>query len=222
MTEEKIEIYTYKILILGNTSVGKTSFLIRFCDAKFVEDSLTTIGVDWKKKFIKRNNKNIKLNIMDTAGQERFRAIAKNMFKNAHGIILMYDVTNEQSFFEIKDWINSIKENVDIEKIGIVIVGNKIDLKENIKINNEMKTNFENKYSIKIYEASAKDNINVNETFIDLVDKIQQLGLGEIENSSLEAEDNEINNKNIKLNKNNDSNKNYNKKSCCVKKQTNK
>ena len=218
MTEQKKEIYTYKILILGNSSVGKTSFLIRFCDAKFSEDSLTTIGVDWKKKFIKRNNKNIKLNIMDTAGQERFRAIAKNMFKNAHGIILMYDVTNEQSFFEIKDWINSIKENVDIEKIGIVIVGNKIDLKENIKIKNEMKTNFENKYSIKIYEASAKDNINVNETFIDLVDKIQQLGLGEIENSSLEeAEDNEINNKNIKLNKN-DNNKKNNKKGCCAEK----
>ncbi len=130
----------------------------------------------------------------------------------------MYDVTNEQSFNDMKNWINSIKENVDIKKIGIIMVGNKIDLKEKIKINNQLKTNFENKYSIKIYEASAKNNINVNETFIYLVDKIQQLGLGEIENSSLEEEeDNEINNKNIKP-KNIDSNKNNNKKSCCVKK----
>ena len=204
-------------MILGNSSVGKTSFLIRFCDEKFPEDSLATIGVDLKKKFIKRNNKNIKLNIMDTAGQERFRAITKNLLKEAKGIILMYDVTNEQSFNDMKNWINSIKENVDIKKIEIIIVGNKIDLKEKIKINNQIKTNFENKYSIKIYEASAKDNINVNETFIYLVDKMQQLGLGQIEKSSLEEED-EINNKkkNIKLN-NIDSNKKSNKKGCCNK-----
>ncbi len=189
MTEQKKEIYIYKIVILGNTSVGKTSFLIRFCDDKFLEDSLTTIGVDYKNKFVKRNNKNIKLIIMDTAGQERFRSIGKNMIRDADGIILMYDVTNEGSFNEMKEWINNIKENTDIEKIGIIMVGNKIDLKDSIKINKQSKTNFENKYSIKIYEASAKDNINVNETFIYLVDKMQQLGLGEIENSSLEEEE---------------------------------
>ena len=217
MTEQKKEIYIYKIVILGNTSVGKTSFLIRFCDDKFLEDSLTTIGVDYKNKFVKRNNKNIKLIIMDTAGQERFRSIGKNMIRDADGIILMYDVTNEGSFNEMKEWINNIKENTDIEKIGIIMVGNKIDLKDSIKINKQSKTNFENKYSIKIYEASAKDNINVNETFIYLVDKMQQLGLGQIEKSSLEEED-EINNKkkNIKLN-NIDSNKKSNKKGCCNK-----
>ena len=217
MTEQKKEIYIYKILILGNSSVGKTSFLIRFCDDKFLEDSLTTIGVDYKNKFVKRYNKNIKLIIMDTAGQERFRAIGKNMIRDADGIILMYDVTNERSFNEMKEWINNIKENTDIEKIGIIMVGNKIDLKDSIKIHNDSKTNFENKYSIKIYEASAKDNINVNETFIYLVDKMQQLGLGQIEKSSLEEED-EINNKkkNIKLN-NIDSNKKSNKKGCCNK-----
>ncbi len=216
MTEQKKEIYIYKIVILGNTSVGKTSFLIRFCDDKFLEDSLTTIGVDYKNKFVKRNNKNIKLIIMDTAGQERFRSIGKNMIRDADGIILMYDVTNEGSFNEMKEWINNIKENTDIEKIGIIMVGNKIDLKDSIKINKQSKTNFENKYSIKIYEASAKDNINVNETFIYLVDKMQQLGLGQIE-KSLEEED-EINNKkkNIKLN-NIDSNKKSNKKGCCNK-----
>ena len=217
MTEQKKEIYIYKIVILGNTSVGKTSFLIRFCDDKFLEDSLTTIGVDYKNKFVKRNNKNIKLIIMDTAGQERFRSIGKNMIRDADGIILMYDVTNEGSFNEMKEWINNIKENTDIEKIGIIMVGNKIDLKDSIKINKQSKTNFENKYSIKIYEASAKDNINVNETFIYLVDKMQQLELGQIEKSSLEEED-EINNKkkNIKLN-NIDSNKKSNKKGCCNK-----
>lgn len=217
MTEQKKEIYIYKIVILGNTSVGKTSFLIRFCDDKFLEDSLTTIGVDYKNKFVKRNNKNIKLIIMDTAGQERFRSIGKNMIRDADGIILMYDVTNEGSFNEMKEWINNIKENTDIEKIGIIMVGNKIDLKDSIKISKQSKTNFENKYSIKIYEASAKDNINVNETFIYLVDKMQQLGIGQIEKSSLEEED-EINNKkkNIKLN-NIESNKKSNKKGCCNK-----
>ena len=106
----KTEMILYKILILGNSSVGKTSFLVRFCDEKFDPETLTTVGVDYKKKFIKRNEKKIKLQICDTAGQERFRAIARNLYKNADGIVLMYDISNKKSFQDIKDWINSIKD----------------------------------------------------------------------------------------------------------------
>ena len=216
--EKKNEIYTYKILILGNTSVGKTSFLIRFCDGKFDEDAITTVGVDCKKKFIKRNNKNIKLNIIDTAGQERFRAIAKNMFKNADGIILMYDVTNEQSYNEIKEWISSLKEVVDLEKIAIVIAGNKIDLKSERIIKEDRRKYLEEKQKIKVIETSAKDNINVDEVFIEIVDKLQKLGIGVVQHSlspSYEDED-EQRSKSIKLDAN-INNRDNNKKGCCNK-----
>ena len=106
----KTEMILYKILILGNSSVGKTSFLLRFCDEKFDYETFTTVGLDYKKKVIKRNEKKIKLHIFITAGQERFRAIARNLYKNADGIVLMYDISNKKSFQDIKDWINSIKD----------------------------------------------------------------------------------------------------------------
>ena len=137
----KTEMILYKILILGNSSVGKTSFLVRFCDEKFDPETLTTVGVDYKKKFIKRNEKKIKLHIYDTAGQERFRAIARNLYKNADGIVLMYDISNKKSFQDIKDWLNSIKDNIDFNKIGIVIVGNKIDLEEERVVDQEKREN---------------------------------------------------------------------------------
>ena len=210
------EIYTYRILILGNSTVGKTSFLVRFCDGKFEEDAITTVGVDCKKKFIKRNNKNIKLNIIDTAGQERFRAIAKNMFKNADGIILMYDVTNEQSYNEIKEWISSLKEVLDLEKIAIVIAGNKIDLKSERVIKEDRRKNLEEKQKIKVIETSAKENTNVDEVFIEIVDKLQKLGIGEVQHSlspSYEDEDDQ-GNKSIQLD-NNINNKKNHKNGCC-------
>ena len=119
---------------MGNSSVGKTSFLVRFSDDKFDPETLTTVGVDYKTKFIKRNNKNVKLQICDTAGQERFRTIAKNLYRNADGIIIMYDISNKKSFQDIKDWIGGINENLDSEKLGLVICGNKTDLKDESKV----------------------------------------------------------------------------------------
>lgn len=224
MTEqkEKKEMILYKILILGNSSVGKTSFLIRFCDDKFDSDTLTTVGVDYKKKFIKKNGQKIKLHICDTAGQERFRAIAKNLYKNADGIILMYDISNKKSFKDIKDWIISIKDNIDFNKIGLVIVGNKIDLETERVIDEEMRKDLEKKENIKVLETSVKNNINVNDVFIELIDRMEKLNLGTKHQSSYdddndEEEDNpekqtiKLNNKDMPKNSNNNNN------NCCLK-----
>ena len=101
------------------------------------------------------------MHIFITAGQERFRAIARNLYKNADGIVLMYDISNKNSFQDIKDWINRIKDNTDLNKIGIIIVGNKIDLEEERVVDQEMRENLEEKEKIKVLEASAKNNINV-------------------------------------------------------------
>ena len=176
---KKEDIISFKLLLLGDSTVGKTAFILRFCDDKFDEDSLTTIGLDQKNKFVKRGDKRIELHIWDTAGQERFRAIAKNLYKGADGIILMYDISNNNSFQNIKRWITSIKESVDITKIALIIVGNKCDLPtEERVVDEDSRQNLENQCNIKIFEASAKDNINVNESFIALIDKMLGLGLG--------------------------------------------
>ena len=188
--KEKTETIIYKVLILGNSSVGKTSFLVRFSDDKFDPETLTTVGVDYKTKFIKRNNKNVKLQICDTAGQERFRTIAKNLYRNADGIIIMYDISNKKSFQDIKDWIGGINENLDSEKLGLVICGNKTDLKDKRQVNEDMRKDLEEKRNIKVIEASAKDNINVNETFIELLEQMEQLNLG-IKNYVAYGEDEE-------------------------------
>ena len=179
MTIPKEEIYTFKILIFGDTSSGKAQFISSFCEDNFKEDTLTTIGLDTKTKYVKKGDKKIQLIIWDSAGQERFRSIAKNACRGTDGIILVYDISNIRTFNHIRDFLNSIKENIDISKIGIIIVGNKCDKSDSDRVvDEEMKNNFEIRNNIKIYEASAKDNINVTECFNVLIDKMIELGLG--------------------------------------------
>ena len=200
MSEEskKEEILSFKILLLGDTEVGKTSYILRFCDDKFSENSLTTIGLDTKTKYIKVNDKKIQLIIWDSAGQERFKSIAKNTFKGAHGLILMYAVNKKKTFRAIKEWLNNIKEGIDIKKVGLLIVGNKIDLPlEEREVDEEMVNSLRENEDIEIIEGSAKNNINVNECFIKLIEKMLELGLGQ-KKELLEEE--EENSQNITLN----------------------
>ena len=188
----KEEIISFKILLLGDSGVGKTAFILRFCEDKFEEDSLTTIGLDQKNKFVKRGDKKLELHIWDTAGQERFRSIAKNCYKGADGIILMYDISKYETFKQIKTWINNIKESIDIDKIALLVVGNKCDMpKTDETVDQQSKQNYENTSKMKIIEASAKDNINVNESFISLIDKMLELGLGKKKGND---DDDEMNN----------------------------
>ena len=186
----KEEYITFKILLLGDSEVGKTSIILRFCEDKFEESSITTIGLDTKTKFLKVNDKKIQLIIWDSAGQERFKSIAKNSYKGAHGIILVYAINKYKSFKAIKEWINNIKEGIDITKVGLIIVGNKNDLPQEQRdieedLVNELRTN----EKIEIIESSAKLNINVNEIFIKLIEKMLDLGLGQ--KKDLLEEDNE-------------------------------
>ena len=96
----------YKVLLLGDSTVGKTCFLLRYCDNDFQESHLSTIGLDYRLKTMTLNNgKKIKLQIWDTAGQDKYRSITKNYYKGAHGIILIYDVTNYQTYENVKNWI---------------------------------------------------------------------------------------------------------------------
>ena len=166
----------YKVLLLGDSSVGKTCFLLRYCDKSFQDAHLSTIGLDYRLKTMTlNNNKNIKLQIWDTAGQDRFRAITKNYYKGANGIILIYDVTNVQTFENVKNWITQIKEEAN-PNVVIYLAGNKIDLPEELRVvQTDEGQKMAEEFQLPFMEASAKEGVNVNEIFQELVEKIDEV-----------------------------------------------
>ena len=159
-----------KILIIGDTLVGKTSILLKYVDHIFPEEHIATIGVEYKDKFIIKDNYNIRLQIWDTAGQERFHSITKNIFRGTNGVLFVYDITNRQSFHNIKNWMKDT-ENVDKDIKG-VILGNKIDLDDKRAITKDELEELGKKKNFSVLECSAKENININEAFSLLIDEL--------------------------------------------------
>jgi small GTP-binding protein len=162
--------HLFKLLIIGESGVGKTCLLLRFTDDSFTANHLTTIGIDFKIKIINLDDKQIKLQIWDTAGQERFRTITKTYYKGAHGIILTYDVTDENSFKNIRNWVKQIEQNAQ-SNVCKVLVGNKCD-REDRKISYEEGAKLASEFKMQFFETSAKSNYNVNETFTYLTKEI--------------------------------------------------
>ena len=160
--------YIYKILILGDATVGKTSILLRYIDNKFETDSLSTLGVDVKYKYVTLNNKKIRMNIWDTAGQDRFKTIAKNYFKGANAVIFVFDVNHKNTIEKIKFWINSVKDNSSNDIIE-VIVGNKIDIEGKREVTKEQMKSLGQDVNIETFETSAKTGEGINEVFNYLV-----------------------------------------------------
>ena len=167
---------TIKIIILGNSKVGKTSFLIRFTKNKFDETYLATIGIDHICRIINIENKLYKLIFYDTAGEEKYKSIPKNYIKNMQGIILMYDITDKSSFDSIIDWISDVKE-IKGENFPMILVGNKIDLNESREVTEEMGNELAEKNQIEFFETSNKDGTNIQEAGLEIVYRI----LGETE-----------------------------------------
>ena len=191
--------FVIKILLLGDSEVGKSCFLMRYSDNVFVENYITTIGLDYKLKTVKLDSgKTIKVQLWDTAGQDKYRTIAKNYYKGSHGILLLYDITKMTSFENIREWIRDIKEEVS-EKAIVFLIGNKIDLTDNRKISKEKGEELAEEYKIPFFEASAKSGENVDEVFKALYKKISEV-YGDLERE-----------KGSKLNK-----KNKNKGICCI------
>ena len=168
--DESIE-RAFKIFILGDSSVGKTCLLKRYTEDTFQDVYLSTIGFDYKfKKVTLNNGKQIKIQLWDTAGQERFHTIAKSYYKGAHGILLIYDVTNQKSFDNVKRWVAQIKEEAS-SKVVVILVANKIDSEKRI-ISKEDGESLAESFNLGFHETSAKNCINVSETFQDLIEKI--------------------------------------------------
>ena len=171
MSEKKQKELLYKILLLGDSSVGKTCFLMRYSDNTFQEIHMSTIGLDYKLKNVQLDDgKIVKIQIWDTAGQDRFRSITKNYYKGAHGIILIYDVTSRKTFENVKNWVSQIKEEVS-DKVIIILVGNKIDDESNRKVSKEEGKKMANDCGLDFFETSAKSGLNIDSTFNELVKK---------------------------------------------------
>ena len=164
--KEKDPIIILKILILGDSGVGKTSILIKYINNKFDESHIATIGVDYMDKTIKYKNINVKLQIWDTSGQEKFRSIARNFYRNSDAIFLVFDLNNKDTYDNIKQWINDVEEHCpNIKKI---LLGNKSDLEKNVS--EEIIKNFAKENNLQYFETSAKNGTNIKEAFKAMVD----------------------------------------------------
>ena len=169
--EEENEKEEINIMLLGNSAVGKTSFIIKYTEETFQDVYLSTIGIDFKVKNITINNKQYILSFYDTTGQERFRALSFNMVKNANGIILMYDITNLSSFESIPEWIRNVRE-IKGKNFPIILLGNKIDDEKKRKITKEKGEDLAEENNIKFFEISNKEGINIEEAALTLVNEI--------------------------------------------------
>ena len=156
--------FIFKVLLLGNSNVGKSSLFLRFVDDIWNDTFVPTIGVDFKIKTFEIDSKKIKMQIWDTAGQERFKNIIASYYRGAHGILLLYDVTDKDSFKNLSNWLIEIEKNAS-KNVLKVLIGNKSDLEDKRLVSYNQGKEFADTYGLKFIETSAKKNLNVNEAF---------------------------------------------------------
>ena len=165
--EEHID-FKVKIMFIGNSSVGKTSIIKRYSKNIFSTSYISTLGIDFESKNINIDNKTINLQIWDTAGQEKYKVLSKNYYNNSNAFIIVYDITNLESFESVMNWIEQIKENAP-ENVKSILLGNKSDLEEKRKISEEEGKNLAKKININFYETSAQNGANIEKAIDNLV-----------------------------------------------------
>ncbi|CDQ65596.1 unnamed protein product [Oncorhynchus mykiss] len=214
--------YLFKLLIIGDSGVGKSSLLLRFADNTFSGSYITTIGVDFKIRTVEINGEKVKLQIWDTAGQERFRTITSTIemahralragvgnptsvryYRGTHGVIVVYDVTSAESFVNVKRWLHEINQNCD--DVCRILVGNKNDDPNSKVVETTDAQKFAEQMSINLFETSAKENINVEEMF-NCITELVLRAKKEVQAKQQQQQQNDV----VKLTKNS-----KRKKKCC-------
>lgn len=168
----RVSDYLFKLLLIGDSGVGKSCLLLRFADDTYTESYISTIGVDFKIRTIELEGKTIKLQIWDTAGQERFRTITSSYYRGAHGIIVAYDVTDQESFNNVKQWLQEI-DRYACENVNKLLVGNKSDLTTKKVVDYTTAKEFADQLGIPFLETSAKNATNVEQAFMTMAAEIK-------------------------------------------------
>jgi len=162
-----------KVVIIGESGVGKSSLLVCFCEGDFQETTQFTIGVDFKTKFISKGGKRLKIAMWDTAGQERFRTMTTSYYRNAQGVVLVYDCTDRHSFDNVNFWVDEVRRNCTYEDVVLMLVSNKVDLpKESHKVSFEEGKQLAAEQAMMFIETSAKTSTGVKQAFDEVVTKM--------------------------------------------------
>ena len=175
--------YIFKYIIAGDSGVGKTCMIYYYLYNKVKQNSTQTIGVDYSSKTLIINNQKIKLQIWDTAGQDKFRSVSKSYYRGAIGIIIVYDITSKESFLHIKSWINEVKLSAR-EEASFIIIGNKNDLKDQREVSYEEAKKFSDDNNFIFLETSSITGENISEVFLKLSENI----LNKINNGSIDPD----------------------------------
>lgn len=163
----------FKVLLIGNSGTGKSCLLIRFAEDIFSDNYISTIGVDFKIKTIEIDGKTVKMQVWDTAGQERFRTITASYYRGSNGVIIVYDVTDRESFDQVSFWMKEV-DRLASPDVCRLLVGNKIDLTDKRAVTTEEGQALANQYGVAFLETSARDNQNVEEAFIKMAATMQK------------------------------------------------
>jgi len=176
--------YLIKLLSLGDSGVGKTSFLVQYTDGIFQSQFITTVGIDFREKRItykhnysdskKNRTSKIHLQLWDTAGQERFRSLTTAFYRDAMGFVLMFDLTNEQSFLNVRNWLHELEQHAYIERPDIVLCGNKSDLNERRVVNEDRARAFAAEHGLPYFETSAATGQNIDVAVSCLIELIMR------------------------------------------------
>ncbi|XP_037007874.2 ras-related protein Rab-27B [Artibeus jamaicensis] len=176
--------YLIKLLALGDSGVGKTTFLYRYTDNKFNPKFITTVGIDFREKRVVYNTQGpsessgktfkVHLQLWDTAGQERFRSLTTAFFRDAMGFLLMFDLTSQQSFLNVRNWMSQLQANAYCENPDIVLIGNKADLPDQREVSERQAREMADKYGIPYFETSAATGQNVEKAVEMLLDLIMK------------------------------------------------
>ncbi len=187
--------YLFKILLVGDSGVGKSSILLRYTDDEYKPEYISTIGVDFKIRSLLDGDKTIKLQLWDTAGQERFQMITSSYYRGAHGIIIVYDITCKESFKNIKNWLHQINQYAN-EKVLKIIVGNKSDLQDKRVIEQKEVEDFCKENDIYHIETSAKNSSNIKDIFLYLSEKLRKKTIHPNNNNIKILQGSEVNKRN--------------------------
>ncbi|PWN36675.1 GTP-binding protein ypt1 [Meira miltonrushii] len=164
--------FLFKLLLIGDSGVGKSCLLLRFADDSYSESYISTIGVDFKIRTVELEGKTVKLQIWDTAGQERFRTITSSYYRGAHGIIVVYDTTDQDTFANVKQWLQEI-DRYATEGVNKLLVGNKSDLTNKKVVEYNVAKEFADQLGLPILETSAKSATNVEQAFLTMAKHIK-------------------------------------------------